>query len=145
MATVKEQALVALHALLKAGLSAATVERNAVETGAIPPGGLVTLRDGEADDPEVYLGATPVYGFDHRAEIAVQVEQAAASVRDSALDVLLVDIADVIAADPTLGGLVDWVEAQEPETETEDVQGGHAIKAALLPVVITYTTTSRIG
>jgi hypothetical protein len=105
----------------------------------------VCLRDGEAGDPEVYLGQPPLYAFEHTAEIEAQVGQNHQAARDSALSVLVLAIEAAITADPTLGGLVEMVDVGSPELITEDIEGGDAIKAALLPVVITYITTKRTG
>ena len=132
--STREAALKALHTAL-AGIAGPTVKRNEPETGKIPAGGLVNLRDGDPGDPEVLLSPTS-YAYEHRAEVVVQVQNASASARDAAMDALLQSIGTAIVADETLGGTVDMATPGSPELIDEPVGGAATIKAALVPVYL---------
>jgi hypothetical protein len=51
------------------------------------------------------------YHYQHRAEIEAVVQGAD---RDAAFDTLTASVGSALAADRTLGGLCDWVEAEAP-------------------------------
>ena len=76
----------------------------------VPADGLLILRDGEPGEPEVTLSPLR-YHYQHRAEIEAVVQGAD---RDAAFDTLTASIGAAIAADRTLGGHCDWVEAEAP-------------------------------
>lgn len=65
--------------------------------------------------------------------------------RDAALDVLLVALGDVLSADVTLSGAVDYMSISSPEFLTETVEGAPAIKAAVVPIILEYTTLTPNG
>ena len=73
-----------------------------------PAEGLLILRDGEPGEPEVTLSTPLAYHYQHRAEIEAVVQ---GDDRDAAFDTLCASIGAALAADRTLGGLCDWVEA----------------------------------
>ncbi len=108
MPTPRETILAALHARLSA--LPATALRGDVLPERVPAAGLLILRDGEPGEPEVTLSPLR-YHYQHRAEIEAVVQGAA---RDAAFDTLCASIGAAIAADRTLGGLCDWVEAEAP-------------------------------
>jgi len=54
-------------------------------------------------------------------------------------------IGTALAADRTLGGLCDWVEAQAPQPVDMPVEGAAALKAAIIPVILTYSTADPLG
>ena len=105
MPTTRETVLAALHARLQP--LAAQVLRDEVLPERIPASGLIILRDGQPGEPEVTLSPLR-YHYQHRAELEVVVQ--AANGRASAFDDLIASIGAALAADPTLGGLCDWVE-----------------------------------
>jgi hypothetical protein len=59
--------------------------------------------------------------------------------------VLCASIAGVIAADRTLGGVCDWVEAEAPRPVDLPVEAAGSLKAAVIPVVLHYTTADPLG
>ena len=141
MASTRETALAGLHTVL-AALSGPTVQRNGKIPTEIPVGGLLNLNDGEAGEPVDVVLSPTIYSYEHRAEIDVLVQDGTETERDSALDTLLLSIDTAIAADTTLGGTVDRVEAQAPEEAgTEPVKGGSDIKGCIVPVILYYETT----
>lgn len=143
MTSRRETVLSALFALLDGALSA-RVLRNEPLPERIPQDGLVILRDGEPGEPSVTL--SPVsYLYEHRAELDVAVQGPGAAVRDAAFDTLLGVIATAIAADRTLGGLADRIEALAPVPSEIAVEGAVPIKAATVPVILIYATTDPLS
>ncbi|WP_457647065.1 acyl-CoA transferase [Profundibacter sp.] len=143
MPTLRETILQALLAALQA-VPAATVLREEVLPERIPAGGLVILRDGDPGTPEVTLSPLQ-YHYEHRAEIEVIVQGKTADTRATTFDALLQAIGTALAANRTLGGLCDWVEAQAPQPVDMPVEGAAALKAAIVPVILTYTTADPLG
>ena len=133
MPTSRETILTALHARLSA--LPASALRGEVLPERVPAEGLVILRDGEPGEPEVTLSPL-TYHYQHRAEIEAVVQ---GDDRDTAFDALCVSIGATIAADRTLGGLCDWVEAEAPRPVDLPVDGAASLKAALITVVLHYS------
>ncbi len=140
MPTTRETVLAALHARLQP-LSALTL-RDEVLPERIPAAGLTILRDGQPGEPEVTLSPLR-YHYQHRAELEVVVR--AGSGRASAFDDLIAAIGAALEADRTLGGLCDWVEAEAPASVDLPVEGAAALKAAVITVVLHYTTTGPLA
>ena len=140
MLTTRETILAALHARLQP--LAATVLRDEVLPERIPPAGLIILRDGQPGEPEVTLSPLR-YHYQHRAELEVIVQPAGN--RATAFDTLIAAIGMALAADRTLGGLCDWVEAEAPASVDLPVEGAVSLKAAVVTVVLHYTTADPLG
>ena len=139
MPTTRETILAALHARLSA--LPATALRGEVSPERVPAEGLMILRDGEPGEPEVTLSPL-AYHYWHRAEIEAVVQGAN---RDAAFDDLCASIGALIAADRTLGGLCDWIEAEAPEPIDLPVEGASGLKAAVLPLVLNYVTRDALA
>ena len=139
MPTTRETVLAALHARLQP-LAALTL-RDEVLPERIPAAGLIILRDGQPGEPEVTLSPLR-YHYQHRAEIEAVVQGAD---RDAAFDTLIASVGAAIAADRTLGGLCDWVEAEAPRPVDLPVEGAASLKAAVIPVVLHYSTADPLG
>ena len=140
MASKRETILAALHARLQT--LAAPVLRGDVLPERISATGLIILRDGKPGDPEVTLSPL-TYFYEHRAELEVVIQ--AGLGRDALFDALTADIGSVLAADRTLGGLCDWVEAEAPEPVDLPIDGAAALKAAVITVVLHYATTDPLN
>jgi hypothetical protein len=138
MPTPRETILSALHSLL--GTLPATALRGDVLPERVPSGGLLILRDGEPGEPEVTLSPLR-YHYQHRAEIEAVVQGAT---RDVAFDTLCASIGAALAADRTLGGLCDWVEAEAPRPVDLAAEGAAALKAAVIPVILHYSTADPL-
>ena len=143
MPTPRETILQALLAALQS-VPNATILRGAILPERIPAGGLLILRDGDPGTPEVTLSPLQ-YHYEHRAEIEVIVQGKTPAARDAAFDVLLAKLASAISTDRTLGGLCDWVEAEAPQPVDLPVEGAEALKATIVPVILTYTTADPLG
>jgi hypothetical protein len=157
MPTPRETILTALHARLSA--LPATALRGEVLPERLPADGLLILRDGEPGDPEVTLSPLR-YHYQHRAEIEAVVQGEARSAqimlggggpfpgphdRDAAFDTLTANIGAALAADRTLGGLCDWIEAEAPRPVDLPVEGAASLKAAVIPVVLHYSAADPLG
>ena len=139
MPTSRETILTALHTMLQA--LPGTALRGEVLPERIPADGLLILRDGEPGEPEVTLSPLR-YHYQHRAEIEAVVQGAA---RDAAFVSLTTSIGAAIAGDRTLGGLCDWMEAEAPRPVDLPVEGAASLKAAVIPVVVHYSTADPLG
>lgn len=148
MATVKEQVLAALFGVLRAEFSEANtsprtiVERNSPLPEDVPRDGLLILRDGVPGEPETTMSPLRFH-FEHRAEIEVFVR--GSDSRDAMFDAILARLGAALILDRTLGGLCDWVQAMSPEPETLPIPGATPIKAATVPVMLTYSTADPLG
>jgi hypothetical protein len=143
MPTPRETILQALLGALQT-VPAATILRGAILPERIPEGGLLILRDGDPGTPEVTLSPLQ-YHYEHRAEIEVIVQGKTPAARDAAFDEMLSELATSIKAGRTLGGLCDWVEAQAQQPVDLPVEGAEALKAAIVPIILTYTTADPLG
>ncbi|MBC9248388.1 acyl-CoA transferase [Paracoccus sp. 11-3] len=139
MPTPRETILAALHARLSA--LPATALRGDVLPERLPADGLLILRDGDPGEPEVTLSPLS-YHYQHRTEIEAMVQGTG---RDAAFDALCASIGAAIAADRTLGGLCDWVEAEAPRPVDLPVEGAASLKAAVIPVMLHYTTADPLA
>ncbi len=139
MASTRETILAALHARLQT--LAATVLRGEALPERVPAAGLIILRDGDPGEPEVTLSPL-TYFYEHRAEIEVVIQSG--SGRDALFDDLTGAIGALLAADRTLGGLCDWVEAEAPEPTDLPIEGAAALKAAVIIVVLHYASADPL-
>ena len=78
-----------------------------------------------------------------RAELEVVVQ--APNDRASAFDSLIASIGLALETDRTLGGVCDWVEPEAPASVDLPVEGAAALKAAVITVVLHYTTTGPLA
>jgi len=143
MPTPRETILQALHAALTTA-PGATALREDVLPERIRASGLVILRDGDPGTPEVMLSPL-AYFYEHKAELEVIVQGKTPSARAAAFDTLVQSIGTVISANRTLGGLCDWIEASAPKPIDLPVEGGEALKAAVIEITLVYTTSDPLG
>jgi hypothetical protein len=139
VSTSRETILSALHARLSA--LPATALRGEVLPERVSAEGLLILRDGDPGEPEVTLSPL-AHHYQHRAEIEAIVQGAG---RDAAFAALCASIGAALAADRTLGGLCDWVEAEAPRSVDLAVEGAASLKAAVIPVVLHCTLTDPLA
>ena len=138
--SARETILSALHTRLSMLPTGAL--RGDVLPERVPAQGLLILRDGEPGEPEVTLSPLR-YHYQHRAEIEAVVQ--GTNDRDAAFDTLCVSIGAVITADRTLDGLCDWVEAEAPQSVDLPVEGAVSLKAAVIPVILSYSTADPLS
>ena len=137
--SLREIILTALYA--RVSELPATALRGDVLPERVPALGLLILRDGEPGEPEVTLSPL-AYHYQHRAEIEAVVQ---GPDRDVLFDTLTASIGTALAADRTLGGLCDWVEAEAPQPVDLSVEGAASLKAAVIPVVLHYSTADPLA
>jgi len=140
MPTTREAILTALQARLQP--LAALVLRDEVLPERIPAAGLIILRDGQPGEPEVTLSPLR-YHYQHRAELEVVIQ--APNGRATALDTMIAAIGTALEADRTLGGLCDWVEPEAPASVDLPIEGAAALKAAVITVVLHYSTPGPLA
>jgi len=140
MPITREIILAALHARLQP--LTALVLRDEVLPERIPTAGLIILRDGQPGEPEMTLSPLR-YHYQHRAELEVVVQ--AGTGRSSVFDSLIAAIGVALEADRTLGGLCDWVEPEAPASVDLPIEGAAALKAAVITVVLHYSTTGPLA
>jgi hypothetical protein len=102
---------------------------------------MMILRDGDPGEPGVTLSPL-MYHYQHRAEIEAVVQGEG---RNTTFDALCVSIGAVIAADRTLGGRCDWIEPEAPRPIDLPVEGAASFKAAVIPVILHYSTADPLG
>lgn len=142
MTSIREQALMGLFSCLQ-GLVGPQVKRNEALPSIISPEGLVILRDGQPGEPEILL-SPPRYIYQHKAEVEVLVQEADQAQRDAKLDALLVAIGDLLTTAGNLGGTVDICHAGALEFLQEHVEGAPTVKAAVIPVILEYSTLNPL-
>jgi hypothetical protein len=145
MTSKREQVISSLHNKLKI-LESATISiyRNPDKPQKIPSGGIIILRDGASEEPEVLL--SPVtYIYEQLVTLEVMVQHPDAATRDSALDALLADIGSVINTYRTLDGLAEWVEARSPEFEDESIEGAPSVRTVTLQVMVRFYTNDPLN
>jgi hypothetical protein len=145
MTSKREQVLNALYIAVKT-LEGANLKvyRNLDKPQPVPSGGLVVLRDGTAEEPEVLLSPL-TYINEHIVTMEVMVQNASSATRDTALDALLVSIGAIITANRTLGGLAEWVEARSPDFVDDPIEGAASIRLATVGIMVRFFTTDPLN
>ena len=143
MSSKREQVLDAIVDLIAAAVPEAKVERNLAKPDRIPSGGLVIIRDGDPGEPEVTLSPL-TYVFSHRVPIEVAVHQAS-NPREQALDAILGRIGLEVAANRTLWGLCDFLEAEAPATADVETAGALPGRWADAAIVAVYGTPDPLN
>jgi hypothetical protein len=141
MPSPRETILSALANLLRT-VPHVPVQRGEVLPERVPAAGLMILRDGNPGEPGVTLSPL-TWHYQHRAELEVVVQTNDG--RDAAFDHLIAQIAAALSADRTLGGLCDWVEAEAPEPVDLPIEGAASLKAAVIPVILHYSTANPLA
>ena len=148
MPSKREQALQDLFLWLKYNISEVlpqvVVLRNESLPTKVPAEGLIIVRDGDLGEPEITLSPTR-YHYQHRAEVEVLVQHGNQPERDQALDSLLQTIGQRLEENPTLTGMVDYLHIGTPEFLSETAEGAPPIKAAVVPIILEYSTTSPLS
>jgi hypothetical protein len=141
MPSIRETILTALADLLRT-VPHVPVLRGEVLPERIPPSGLMILRDGNPGEPGVTLSPI-MYHYQHRAELEVIVQTG--EDRDARFDHLIGRIGAAISADRTLLGRCDWIEAEAPQPVDLPIEGAAGLKAAVIPVILHYSTADPLA
>ncbi len=140
----RENAIGALFAVLGQLPLGTTVKRNVALPERIADHAMAILRDGEMGEPEVSLSPL-TYHWQHQVAIELFVADADAAARDARMDGLLTELAGLIEADRTLGGVIEYAEIGPPKFDELAPDGSSGIKACLLPVVLHYSSNGPLN
>ncbi len=145
MTSKREQVISGLYAKLKA-LEGANLKvyRNMDKPQKVPSGGIIIVRDGTAEEPEVLLSPL-TYIYEHNVTIEAMVQSPDSTVRDTALDALLVSIGSIITSNRNLDGLAEWVEARTPDFIEEPIEGAATLRLATVNVMVRFSTTDPLN
>ena len=140
----RESAIGALFAVLGQLSLGVMTKRNASLPERLSEHAMAVLRDGEMGEPEVSL--SPVtYHWQHQVAIELFVADPDSRERDKRMDELLVELAFLIEADRTLGGVIEYAEIGPPKFDELAPDGVSGIKACLLPVVLHYSSSGPLN
>lgn len=143
MASVSEQVIVAVQALVEAALPVADVDRNRSKPQSVAAGGTVIVRDGDPGEPEVDL--SPIaYNYSHRIPLDLGVYGTADDTAETRLDAMRLALAAAVMADRTLGGLCQFLDLQPGDTGDLDAPGAVTGRWAEVVVVADYVTASPL-
>jgi hypothetical protein len=120
------------------------VYRNLDKPQKIPAGGIIILRDGGGEEPEVLLSPL-TYIYEHLVTAEIMVQNPDPAIRDSTLDALLVSIGGVINTNRTLDGLAEWIEARSPDFQEESIEGAASIRTATVLIMVRFFTTDPLN
>ena len=145
MTSMREQVISRFYTKLKTlETTQVKVYRNLDKPQKVTSGGIIILRDGSAEDPEVFL--SPVtYIFEHLVTLEVMVQNPDSATRDASLDALLVSIGNIINANRTMDGLAEWVESHVPEFTEDAIEGAATVRLATVQVMIRFFTTDPLN
>ena len=128
--SLRERALSALFDQLRT-MAVASVKCNEALPQAVPAAGLVILRDGDPGEPDVTLNPVHFY-YRHQAEIEAFVTPLVGGGGEALLDTLIEAVADALAVDRSLGGLVENMSLGAPTIETLIIEGAAPIDGGLV-------------
>ncbi len=140
----RESAIGAMFGVLGQLSLGTVVKRNAALPERVSDHAMAILRDGEMGEPEVSLSPL-TYHWQHQVVIELFVADPDASARDARMDGLLSELATLIEADRTLGGVIEYAEIGAPKFDELAPDGSSGIKACLLPVVLYYSSSSPLN
>jgi hypothetical protein len=105
---------------------------------------MAILRDGEMGESEVSLSPL-TYHWQHQVAIELFVAEPDANARDTRMDGLLMELAALIEADRSLGGVIEYAEIGPPKFNELAPEGTSGIKACLVPVVLHYSSSGSLN
>lgn len=121
------------------------IDNDDVAPTRIAPGGRAVVRSGDPGEPEITLGVLS-YSYVHRIPVELDAQASAGVTREEAIDALGVAIGAAVAADRTLGGLVEWLDAEALTTDDLVAAGGggQAARSGDLVIVAEYTVSNPL-
>lgn len=140
------QALDRAGELIAAALGVAEISREplgAEEPEAEPGadvGVVAALTEGDGQETGFLMGSATPFEFEHGADLEILVVGGGHAERRARRDDALNEAAAAIAADPTLGGLVDWAEIEKP-----DPSAGERMAGVSATLTLHYTAPTALG
>jgi hypothetical protein len=101
---------------------------------------VAALTEGEGQELEFLLGAAKPFEFEHPATLEILVIGGGHDARRARRDDALEEAEAAIAADRTLGGLVDWAELERVDLSVGERSAGVTATLSLL-----YTAPTALG
>ena len=120
------------------------LKRNSALPERLSDHAMAILRDGEMGEPELTLSPV-MYHWQHETLVELFVADPDAARRDARMDALLVQLDELLAANPGLGGAVEFCVASTPKFEELFVEGAAGIKSCVVPIVLHYSSASALG
>ena len=120
------------------------VYRNLDKPQKIPAGGIIILRDGGGEEPEVLLSPL-TYIYEHAVTMEVMVQNSDSATRDTTLDALLANIGTIITSNRTLDGFAEWVEARAPDFLEEPIEGAASLRVATMNIMVRFFTSDPLN
>lgn len=120
------------------------VYRNLDKPQQVPSGGIIVLRDGASDEPEVLLSPL-TYIYEHLISLEVLVQNSDSNTRSILVDGLLANIGAIINVNRTLDGLAEWVEARSPDFNDDPIEGAATIRAASVQIMVRFFTSDPLN
>ncbi|ADK99389.1 hypothetical protein [Brevundimonas subvibrioides] len=142
MASLREQVIEAVVALLQTAVPTAEVKRNVDAPDRAPTGGLIVVRDGDPGEPEQTFSPL-TYTYTHAIGVEV-VAPADPDARSAALDAILIGIGNAVEADRTLGGLAEWLEPTSPDLGDARATNAQPVRWATFDLNAVYSTRNPL-
>ncbi|MBS0333220.1 MAG: hypothetical protein JSS35_10670 [Proteobacteria bacterium] len=143
------QVLEAVKALVETALPNAEVlglDSGDAKPDEIGPGGTVIVRAGDPGDADIDLGGPElVFNYSHAIPLEFGAYEAAGMTSEEVLDRMMGDFGRALKADPTLGGLCDYVRASAAVTDDFNATGAVAGRWGDLTVEADYATTDPLN
>lgn len=132
--SARETAVSALAAMLQG--TGADVWRDTDLSRPVPPEGAIMLSEG--DDQTQAILSPLRWEHDLACEVVITVTAEDEPTRDERMDRIISTIGDLIVADRTLGGAVDWCEPGPPTFEAAEIDG--AGKSARFAITLSFVS-----
>lgn len=145
-ASIREQVLQAVLALVTAALPGVTVVRDvdADQDREPSPAGDAVIGDGDPGDPTRDLGVQRYY-YDHQIPVDIEVGDQEGVTRVEAMDAYLLALGGAISADRTLGGLVDYLDASAPAPLDSRLNGAESLRQVTIDLIASYWSPTPLG
>lgn len=137
MASTRAQVLAAVELLVKTALPFSDMRRNAAKADELTAGGVVNMRDGDPGEPDVLMSPLSKT-YNHR--ISLELAPPAGADAVTWLDAANTALRNAVRADRQLGGLAEWLEAEEPVTDDAETLGAPEVVWAEIGLIAVYTT-----
>ncbi|HEY8948451.1 MAG TPA: hypothetical protein VIM56_06165 [Rhizomicrobium sp.] len=132
-----------VEALVRRALPVAKLQRNGGKPQRVDPAGNVVIRDGTPEIEGEEL-SPHVYYVAHRIQLEIAAFQQTGVSATDALKQMLASIGNELVADPTLGGLVELIEADAVEDDDLEDQGTPSGEWANVALIAHYATSSLL-
>ncbi len=137
MASTRALVLTAVACLIETALPHADFRRNEAKADDRAPGGVVNMRDGDPGEPEVLMSPL-TKTYNHR--ISLELTPPVDADPEAWLDEANTALRTAIRGDRHLGGVTEWLEAEEPVIDGAEVHGAAETVWAEIGLIAVYTT-----